>query len=38
MLLVKVTGLWKALNEELQKQNPLTLPIAAASPMSGCTQ
>ena len=36
--LVKVTGLWKILNEELQKQNPLSLPIAPAPPLSGCTQ
>ena len=36
--LVKVTDLWKALNEQLQKQNPLNLPTAPAPPTSGCTQ
>jgi hypothetical protein len=36
--LVKATALWKSLNEELQKQNPLNLPIAPAPPTSGCTQ
>jgi len=35
--LVKVNALWKSLNEDLQKQNPLSLPIATA-PSSGCTQ
>jgi hypothetical protein len=36
--LVKVTALWKSLNEDLQKQNPLNLPIASAPPSTGCTQ
>jgi len=36
--LVKVTALWKALNDELQKQNPLNLPVASAPPSTGCTQ
>jgi hypothetical protein len=36
--LLKVMNLWKALNESLQKQNPLNLPISPEPARSGCTQ
>ena len=32
-----VEALWKALNDDLQKQNPLNLPITPVPPLSGCT-
>jgi len=31
-------NLWEALNESLQKQNPLNLPISPEPATSGCTQ
>jgi photosystem II stability/assembly factor-like uncharacterized protein len=36
--LLKVMNLWEALNESLQKQNPLNLPISPEPATSGCTQ
>ncbi|MGB6686734.1 MAG: glycoside hydrolase [Terracidiphilus sp.] len=32
----KATNLWNALNENLQKQNPLNLPVATDPPAVGC--
>jgi photosystem II stability/assembly factor-like uncharacterized protein len=36
--LVKAMNLWKGLNENLRKQNPLNLPIATEPQAAGCSQ